>query len=382
MKNKRIIPFLLLACSLAPCILVTCGGNALAAEANPPAGPEVTVMRVEPQATRLSLDIVGEIRAFREVELRPRVSGNLLEITYRPGQDVKEGDLLCRIDPDPYQTALVNAEAGLAQARASLSRVRQDVERYKPLLPDNAIPRQVYDQAVAQASQEEAVVASRKAAVDKARLDLDYTKVRSPLTGRVGLQKVEVGGLVTAGQTALVTVSTLDPVVAYFSISENEYLAYSRRHQARLKAGQPDTSGQTVDLLLADGEVYAEKGRVDYIDPEINPTSGTLALRAVFANPQKLLRPGMNSRVRIFYDEIKAALLVPQRAVTETLGKYFLTVIGAGNKAELRPVKLGARQGELWLVEDGLAEGEQIVVEGIQKARPGMIVTPIPAAGK
>jgi len=342
----------------------------------------VTVMTVSSQPTRLSLDIIGEIRAFREVELRARVTGNLNEIAFRPGQEVKEGELLMVIDSGPYQVALANAEAGLAQAKASLSRVRQDIERYKPLLPDNAIPRQVYDQAVAQAAQEEAVVAGRKAAIDKARLDLEYTRVTSPLTGRVGLQKVEIGSLVTAGQTPLVSVSTFDPVAVYFSISENDYLSYAKRHAVRKKEGKADGASQTVDLLLADGSVYEEKGRVDYIDPTIDPTSGTLILRALFANPKRLLRAGMNSRVRIYYDDIQAALLVPQKAVTETLGKYFLTVLDGSNKVEIRPVKLGARQGDLWLVEEGLSIGERIVVDGIQKARPGMIVTPRPVTGK
>jgi membrane fusion protein (multidrug efflux system) len=356
--------------------------RAIAAEAPSSAGPEVTVMTVNPQPTRLSLDIVGEVRALREVELRGRVTGNLIEIAFKPGQEVKEGDLLMVVDPGPYQVALANALAGLAQAKASLSRVRQDIERYKPLLPDNAIPRQVYDQAVTQATQEEAVVASRKTAVDKARLDLEYTRVTSPLTGRVGLQKVEIGSLVTAGQTALVNVSTLDPVVVYFSISENDYLSYAKRRQARQQAGKADGASQTVDLLLADGNIYEEKGRVDYVDPTIDPTSGTLTLRALFANPKKLLRAGMNSRVRIYYDDIDHALLVPQKAVTETLGRYFLTVIDVDNKAEVRPVKLGARQGDLWLVEEGLKASERIVVDGIQKARPGMIVTPRPVPGK
>ena len=348
----------------------------MAAEAGAPAGPEVTVMTVSPQSARLSLDIVGEVKAMREVELRPRVTGTITAIAFEPGREVKEKDLLFTIDPVPYEVALANARAGLAQAQASLSRVRQDIERYKPLLPDNAIPRQVYDQALAQAAQEEAVVAGRQAAVDKARLDLDYTRVTSPLTGRVGLQKVEVGTLVTAGQTPLVVVSTLDPVVVYFSISENEYLNLAKRQEPQRKAKKKEDSDQTVDLLLADGDLYEEKGSLDYVDPTIDPTSGTLTLRAVFANPKRLLRAGMNSRVRVYYDELDAALLVPQKAVTETLGRYFLTVLDDSNKVELRSVKLGARQGDLWLVEEGLRAGERIVVDGIQKARPGMVVTP------
>lgn len=350
--------------------------------ADKPPGPEVTVMTVAAQPARLTLDIVGEIRAVREVELRARVTGNLMEIHFQPGQEVQEGDLLFVIDPDPYRVALVNAEAGLAQAKASLSRIRQDVERYKPLLPDNAIPRQVYDQALSQAAQEEAVVAARQAAIAKARLDLGYTRVTAPLSGRVGLQKAEVGSLVTAGQTVLATVSTLDPVAVYFSISENEYLTFAKRRFSRQAEGKADGASETVELLLADKSVYEEKGWVDYVDPTINPTSGTLTLRAIFPNTGKLLRTGMNSRVRITHDQVEAALLVPQKAVTETLGKYFLTVVGEGNTVEMRMVKLGDRQGALWLVKEGLYAGERIVVDGLQKARPGMTVVPIPADGR
>jgi membrane fusion protein (multidrug efflux system) len=359
---------------------------AVAADHAAPAPPEVTVIQVAGEKTQLSLDIVGEIRALREVDLRARVGGNLTEITFKPGQEVREGDLLFVIDEGPYKTALANAEAGLAQARASFSRVQQDVERYKPLLPDNAIPRQIYDQAVAQAAQEEAVVASQVAIVERARLDLEYTRVRSPLSGRIGLQKVEVGTLVSAGQTALATVSTLDPVVVYFSISENDYLEYTRRREIRRQAGHADDALQGLELVLADGSVYSEKGAIDFIDPTVNPTTGTLTLRAVFPNPKDLLRAGMNSRVRVYYDEIESAILVPQKSVTETLGKYFVTVVDSADKAELRPVTLGPRMGELWLVETGLNEGERIIVEGIQKARPGMVVKPVavqqPATGK
>lgn len=378
MKTIPIRPSCIVACYLLSFFLTAYGEQALGAQTAVSPGPEVTVMHLSAQPARLSLDIVGEIRAFREVDLRARVSGNLMEMTFKPGQEVQEGDLLFVIDPAPYETALANARAGLAQARASLARVRQDVERYKPLLPDNAIPRQVYDQTVAQAAEMQAVVDSRKAEFGRAQLDLDYTRVRSPLSGRIGLQKVEVGTLVSAGQTVLATVSTLNPIVVYFSISENDYLAYTRRTESRRRAGHADAAEQAVELVLADGQIYSEKGRIDYIEPTVNPTTGTLTLRAAFTNPDNLLLPGMNSRVRVYYDEIDAALLVPQKAVTETLGKYFVTVIGPGNKAELRPVRLGPRIGELWLVETGLTDGERIVVEGLQKARPGMVVTPVP----
>ena len=376
MKMITIIPVFFLLFCLLPLPLSTDP----AAGADPPApmAPEVVVMAVRAAPTRLSLDIVGEIKALREVDLRARVTGNLINIKFKPGQEVKEGDLLFVIDPGPYQAALATAQAGLAQAKAALFLVQQDVARYKPLLPDNAIPRQVYDQTVAQMEQQKAVVASQKASVDRAKLDLDYTRVLSPLNGRIGLQNVEIGTLVSSGQTSLATVSTLDPVAVYFSVSENDYLGYIRR-KALHEAGHTGSGSDVVELVLADGAAYPEKGRIDYMDPTVNPTTGTLTLRAIFPNPDYMLKAGMNSRVRVYYDELAAAILVPQKAVTETLGKTFVTVVSADNKAELRPVKLGPRMGEQWLVESGLADGETIVVEGVQKARSGMTVTPVPA---
>ncbi len=364
-------------------LLCLLGLPVIAAAASPPAAgspPEVTVLQITTEPTRLSTDFVGEIKAYREVDLRARVSGNLVDIAFKPGQKVEEGELLFVIDPGPYQTELANAEARLAQASASLARVRQDIERYKPLLPDNAIPRQVYDQTVAQAAQEEAVVAGSQAAVDRARLDLAYTRVTSPLSGRIGLQKVEIGAFVSGGQTSLATVSTLDPVAVYFSISENDYLTYARsRAHAASSPGAADGTELPIELVLTDGSIYPETGVIDYSDPELSKTTGTLTMRAVFPNPEHLLRPGMNSRVRIYYSNLQDAVLIPQRAVTETLGRYFVIVIGDGDIAELRPVQLGPRLGESWLVKEGLQEGERIVVDGVQKARAGQPVTPVPA---
>ncbi len=342
--------------------------------------PEVRVMTISPRPVDLSTDIVGEIRAYREVDLRARVTGNLNEILFSPGQKVNKGDVLFIIDSGTYETALASSRAALAQASASLARVRQDVERYKLLLPDNAIPRQVYEQTVSQAEQEEALVAIRQAEVERAQLELEYTKVLAPFDGRVGLQKIEVGGLVSAGQTSLATVSTLDPVAVHFALAENDYLHHVKQMAGRdAQQSQDQSAGKLpLQLILADGSLYGKEGAIDYIDPEINPTSGTLGVRAIFPNPGGVLRPGMNSRVRIYYAKLDQAILIPQRAVTETLGKYFVTVIDQQQVAALRPISLGPRIGDQWLVEEGLAAGETIVVDGVQKARPGTKVNPVP----
>ena len=340
-----------------------------------PEPPTVFVQTLAEQTTPITVDLVAEIKAFREVDLYSRVSGQIVKQTFKPGQKVKEGDLLFSVDPRAYDEAIIDAQAKLAESEAVLARARQDVARYAPLLPDNAIPRQTYDQAVASEQQNAAVAQARRAGLEKARLDRSYADIRSPIAGQIGLQKVEVGALATAGQTVLATVSTLDPVVAYFSIPEVDYINFAKRFQA-----QKRETKAPIELILADGSTYAQSGQLDFTDRALNPATGTLTLRAVFPNPDGLLRPGMNTRVRIVHEVAQNALLVPQKAVTELLGKQFASVVLAGDKIEQRPIRTGARIGELWLVEEGLKAGERIVVEGLQKARPGTVVKPLDAA--
>ncbi|SFM95727.1 membrane fusion protein, multidrug efflux system [Formivibrio citricus] len=346
-----------------------------AKEAAPPPLPEVVVQQIVPRTTPLTVDMVSEIKAYSEVDLRPRVSGVVIKQAFRPGQKVREGDLLFVIDPRAYDAAVGDAQARLAESEAMLAKARQDVERYKPLLPDRAIPRQTYDQAVAFEQQNAAIVKARRAALEMARLDRSHTEVRSPVSGQIGMQKVEVGALANAGQSVLATVSTLDPAVAYFSISEAAYLQYQKQ------LNQPGQGkGNLIDLILADGSIYPEKGRPDFVDRAFNPATGTLMLRVVFPNPRGLLRPGMNARVRIVYEVANNAILVPQKAVTEMLDKQFVSVVVEGDKIEQRPIRTGPRIGDLWVVEDGLKLGERIVVEGVQKARPGSVVKPVTAS--
>lgn len=355
--------------------LLSLGGCQKAPAPVAPPLPDVAVMVVAPQTTPLSMDLVTEIKALREVELRPQVSGIITAKHFEPGQKVKEGDLLFTIDTRAYDEAVINAQANLAEAEANLARVRQDVARYKPLLADNAIPRQTYDQTVAQERQYSAVVEARRSAVQTARLQRTYAEVRSPISGQIGLQQVEVGGLASAGQTVLATVSTLDPVAAYFYVAEVDYLAFVKRAGGNADAAQAkESASNPIDLLLADGTVYAHKGRFDFADRALNPATGTLALRALFANPENLLRPGMNARVRIVYDVAQNAILVPQRAVTELLGKYFVTVVGAEQRIEQVAITPGPRIGDLWVVQAGLKGGERIVVDGLQTVKPGVEV--------
>jgi membrane fusion protein (multidrug efflux system) len=357
-------------------MLVLGGCGKKAAAPPPPATPEVGVLKVEARATPLSVEIVGDIRAFREVELRPRVSGVIEKQMFRPGQMVREGEPLFLIDPRSLDSAVADAQARLIEAEAGLQRASEDVARYKPLLVDDAIPRQTYEQAVAAEKQAASLVESRREGVNRARIDRGFAEVRAPVNGQIGLQKVEVGGLASAGQTVLATVSSLDPVVVYFSVAETEYLAYARRFQAAARSGR--LVSRPVELLLSDGSLYTHPGKFDFADRAVNPQTGTLTLRAVFPNTEQLLRPGMTGRVRVTYDVAENAILIPQKAVTEMLGKQFVSVVGADAKVEQRAVKTGDRIGEQWLIEEGLKPGDTVVVEGVQKARPGSTVKPVP----
>ncbi len=340
------------------------------------APPEVTVMAVAPRATPVWLDLVADIRADQEVTLRARVSGVVEARPFQPGQRVKAGQVLFVIDPRQYLAAVADARANLAQAQAELTRARQDVERYRPLLADNAIPKQTYDNAVATEEERRALVDARRALVEQAELNLQYTRVRSPLNGIVGLQKIEVGGLVTAGQTDLATVSTIHPIYAYFNITEAEYLELARRLKAAGAKEQAQTRQRPIELYLADGSKYPHSGTFDFADRAVSPTTGTLTMRAKFPNPEELLRPGMYGQVRINYDVRQDALLVPQKSVTELLGKRFVSVVGADNKVEQREVEMGERVGTMWIVERGLQSGERVIVDGLQKALAGAVVKP------
>jgi membrane fusion protein (multidrug efflux system) len=345
-------------------------------QAAPPPPPRVLAMKVIQRDAEIVDERVGEVRAFREVALRPQVTGWLQNIHFEPGQRVRRNDRLFVIDPRPYQAALHEALAAVADAQAALARAEQDVARYEPLLPDNAIPRATYDAAVAAAKSARAALKQRQASAQRARLEVANSIVRSPVTGQIGAQQVEVGALVRAGETVLATVSTLDPVYVTFSISETDYVRFVRGAGSR-EAARKRALANPLRLVLPDGTLYPETGKFDFAERAFSEATGTLDLRARFPNTEYLLRPGMNVRVRMVYERIEDALLVPQRAVTEVLNRQFVTVLNKDNKAEQRAVTLGDAVGQLRVVREGIQAGEVVVVEGTQKATAGTTVTPV-----
>jgi membrane fusion protein (multidrug efflux system) len=355
-------------------VVTACGKTAAPPQAQPPV--EVKVVTVEPSSTITYADKVGEVRGSQQVDLRARVSGILLQTHFEDGALVAAGDLLFSIDAREYRAQVNNAQAQMASAEANLYRARQDVARYEPLLADEAIARQVYDNAVATARQAQAQVEASRAALQEAQLGLEYAEVRAPLHGRIGAAQVFPGGLVTAGQTELATISADDPAWVYFTISEAELLSFERRTGGREIAA--DDPLRTVQLVLSDGSIYPRPGRINFGDRALDATTGTYKLRAEFPNPDHTLLPGLFARVRATGSTLDNALIVPDRAVQEQLGRYFLTIVGEGDKAEMRPVTLGQRFGNRQVIVGGLQAGDRVVVEGIQKARPGAPLKVVP----
>jgi membrane fusion protein (multidrug efflux system) len=354
------------------CILANgCGRNAGPAGMPP---VDVKVITVAAGPTEIYRDLVGEVRGSQEVELRARVSGVLTSKHFADGAMVKQGELLYTIDAREYRAQLATAEAQLASAEANLARARQDVERYEPLLAENAISQQVYDNAVAAAKEADAQVRASRAAIAESRLGVEYAEVRAPLTGRIGASNVFEGALITAGQTLLATLSDDDPAWVNFSLSESELLDYIHRYGPTEPTA--DSALRQVQLTLSDGTTYPLPGRINFADRALDPTTGTYTLRAEFPNPEHRLVPGLFARIRTIAEERPAAILVPDRAVQQQLGRYFVTAVGEGDVAEARPVTLGPRVGNTWVIEQGVAVGDRLVVEGLQKARPGTPLKP------
>ena len=357
--------------ALALALAAGCGRDA--ATARPPP-VEVKVITVTTAPTEIYRDLVGEVRGSQEVEIRSRVSGVLTTKHFPDGAMVDQGQLLYTIDAREYRAQVATAEANLASAEANLARARQDVERYGPLLAENAISQQVYDNAVAAAKEAEAQVRASRAAITEARLGVEYAEVRAPMTGRIGASQVFEGALITAGQTLLATISDDDPAWVDFSLSESELLDYMRRYG--LTEPTAHSAQRYVRLTLSDGTHYPHPGRINFADRALDPTTGTFTLRAEFANPNHELVPGLFARIRVTAETRLSAIVVPDRAVQQQLGRYFVTAVGDGDVAEARPVTLGPRVGNKWVVDEGLAVGDRIVVEGVQKARPGTPLKP------
>jgi membrane fusion protein, multidrug efflux system len=345
-------------------------------EAPPPPPPDVKVATVLQKDVPIYVEAIGQTRGSTEIEVRARVEGFLQTVDFKEGNPVRKGQLLYTIDPAPLEANLAQAKGRLAEAQAQLARAHQDVARYEPLVAKNAISRQDYETAVAVETAAKASVEAAKAAADRAQIDVGYTRVVAPEAGLAGKTEVYPGTLVGRGQSTLLThISQIGAIHVRFTIPERDYLYYAKKRQER-SGSAGEATKQPFELVLADGSVHPEKGQLVFVDRNVDPETGTILMEAAFPNPGGILRPGQYARVRVAVDMKPGAILVPQRAVSELQGVYNVAVVGGDDTVEVRMVKPAQRIGTLWVVDSGLKAGDRIVVEGLQKVRPGVKVKP------
>ncbi len=348
------------------------GCEKAAAPAPPP--PGVVVVAAAQKDIPVYGEWVGSLDGYTNANITPQVTGYLIKQDYREGSFVHKGDVLFEIDPRPFQAVLDQAKGQLAQARAQLDLANINVNRDEPMAKLHAIPQSQLDTDTQTKAADEAAVQTAQGNVEQAALNLGFTKVLSLIDGIAGIAQTQIGNLV--GQTTVLTsVSQVNPIKAYFSISEQEYMAISDRIKGSVDM-LASTNREPLQLTLANGDVFPQVGRVIFTDRQVDPQTGTIRIVGGFANPGNVLRPGQFAKIRALTGNNANAVVVPQRAVTELQGAYQVAVVGADNKVNIRTVKVGDRAGSLWVISDGLKPGEHVIVEGLMKVRDGATVTP------
>ena len=370
--SRQVFTVLLLGCSLL--FLGGCSGGK-ARSAPPP--PVVEVATVVQQDTPIYSEWVAILDGYVNAQIQPHVSGYIIRQNYKEGSVVRKGDVLFQIDPRPFKAALDQAKGQLAQAEAQLGKASLDVQRDTPLAQARAIAQSQLDTEIQAKLGAQALVQAAKANVEQAQLNLEWTQVTSLINGIAGIAQVQIGNLV-GPSSVLTSVSQVDPIKTYFTVSEQEFTDFHRRFPTQ-ESVEEQRRRIPLQLLLADGTVYERTGTIYFADREINPATGAIRIAGVFPNPNNLLRPGGYGRVRASVKTQNGALLVPQRAVIELQGSYQVAVVGSDNKVSIRPVKVGERVGKLWIVTDGLKAGEHVIVEGVMKVRDGAPVKAVSA---
>jgi len=371
--TKATLPTVILMVALA--LLASSCNRGRAATATPM--PEVEVATVEQRDVPVYSEWVATLDGYVNAQIRPQVSGYIIRQPYKEGSLVHEGQVLFEIDPRPFQATLDRAKGDLAQAQAQLGKATLDVERDTPLAEGRAIAKSQLDNEIQAKLGAQAAVESAKAAVEQAELNLEWTKVTSLVDGIAGIAQVQIGNLVGAN-SILTSVSQVDPIKAFFPINEHEYLFAQSKGSAISSDHTIRFFGTTVELILADGGVYPQKGKVLLADRQVDTNTGTIRIVAAFPNPGNILRPGQYGRVRVETNLKKGALLLPQSAVAQSQGSYQVAIVGSDHKVSMRTVKPGATVGTMWVIDEGLKPGEQVAAEGPQKLREGTLVAPRP----
>lgn len=372
--NRNVLMALVLsALAISP---VSCSKTTNAAPANQPLTVQfATVMQ---QDTPIYSEWIAVLDGYVNAQIQPHVTGYITKQNYREGSLVRKGDVLFEIDPRPFKAALEQARAQLAQSEAQLGKAKLDVERDTPLAQAHAIAQSQLDTEIQAKLGAEALVLAAKANVEQAQLNLEWTKVTSLVSGIAGIAQVQIGNLVSPG-SILTSVSQVDPIKAYFTVSEQEFTDFHRRFPTEATV-EEQRKRIPLQLILTDGSTYDQMGRIYFADREVNASTGAIRIAGVFPNPNNLLRPGGYGRIRASVRTREKALLVPQRAVIELQGSYQVAVVGDDTKISIRNVTVADRVGKLWVLTGGVKPGERVVIEGLQKVRDGAPVKPVAAA--
>jgi membrane fusion protein, multidrug efflux system len=358
--------------------LSACKGQEEAAQAPPP--PDIPVIVTKAQEVPLFLEFVGQIFGFKDIAIRARVEGFLESIHFEEGSVVEKDQLLYTLESQPYEEVVANRMSQVAEAETMLAKASSDLGRIKPLAKLKAVSQSDLDGAVARFEAAQASVEAAEANLRAARIQLGYTKVYSPINGIIGKTKAKVGDFVGREPNPVIlnVVSQIDTVLVEFFLTENQYLEAARRYLGKTADGRPPENKRVpLELILSDGSLYPEKGQVDFINREVDPTTGAILLQASFPNPEGLLRPGQFAKVKVRAETVKDGILIPQRCVTELQGQFSVFVVGQDNTAKQRQVTLGPAVGSAYLVKEGLKAEEQVVYEGLQMIRDGAVVKPV-----
>jgi membrane fusion protein (multidrug efflux system) len=360
---------------ILPLLLFSCGKEEPAQL--PP--PDITVFQTEAQEVPIYQEFVGQVYGFKDIAIRARVEGYLEGMHFKEGSRIKKGALLYDLESQPFEEKVAAQMSKLAEAKTMLAKAESDLNRIKPLAEQNAVSQSDLDAAVAQYDAFTASVEAAEANLRAAKIQLGYTKIYSPISGIIGRTRTKVGDFVGRSPNPIIlnVVSRIDTVLVQFFITETHYLLLARRNISQSGSTDQNAREANLELILADGSLYPHKGNVDFIDREVDPTTGAILIQASFPNPDELLRPGQFAKVKAMANVVEGGILIPQRCVTELQGLFSVFVVNDGNEVEKRKVKVGPKVEQFWLILEGLKQGEKVVYEGLQKVKDGAVVNPI-----
>jgi len=341
----------------------------------PPPPPEISVIETMAADVPLFLEFVGETAGAKDITIRARVEGFLEGMHFKEGSNVKRGDLLYTLESQPFEEKVATRMSGVAEVKTNLAKNKGDLDRYKPLAKINAVSKSDLDAAQAAYDASLSSLEAARANLRAAKIELSYTKIHSPIDGIIGKTQAKVGDFVGKDPSPVIlnTVSQVDTILVTFHITETQYLAFTR-YKAKNDPVEREDSGDQFELILVDGSLYNHKGGLDFVDREVDTTTGAMLVQASFPNPEGLLRPGQFTKVRIRIQVVKDAILIPQRCVMEIQGLHSVFVVDANNTVQSRDVQVGDKVGSSWMITEGLKPGEKVVYEGLQKVKDGAIV--------